>query len=462
METLNLNLLVQVLVCFLVLAVVFYVTVKQRPGSVGLTMAYLLSLAVNHWFGGLIHALPWYVSSETRYVITGFYYCFLGVICFAVGSLVVAPLLVKASWRARPTPAAMSMPLRLPETLLIMGIVFYFVLFPLLSFIPSMTAVTVAGVNFVIVGFCLAFFRSVKTGHRAHGMFWLMATCSMPVVTVAAQGFLGYGMVALLAVLAFASYYYRPRWQLVLGGVLALYAGLSLFVNYMRERSMIRQAVWTNQEFTERFDRIAAIFTQFEWFSFRDEAHLRVVDERLNQNRLVGCSEDYIESGFTDFARGETLWHSLVAIIPRIIWPDKPAIGGGRGIVSRYTGIMFSEGTSVGVGHVMEFYINFGTAGVVVGFLLMGILVRICDMTAAHHLLQGDYGRFALWYLPALSTLGTGWNLSELTGTFAASIVTVLLVNRFVLHRLHQKPHVKLGAPIPGVEVKCAEVREPS
>ena len=89
----------------------------------------------------------------------------------------------------------------------------------------------------------------------------------------------------------------------------------------------------------------------------------------MNQNQLVGAAVQYLESGYAPFATGDTLIQSALAIIPRAIWPDKPVFAGSPGLVTQYTGIQFAAGTSVGVGQVLEFYINFGSPGVVGGFL---------------------------------------------------------------------------------------------
>src|SRR5205814_7729697 len=100
--------------------------------------------------------------------------------------------------------------------------------------------------------------------------------------------------------------------------------------------------------------------------------HRGAIDRRLNQNFLVGAAAASLESGQVEYASGATLGNMIVALIPRAIWPDKPAVGGGGSVVADFTGIEFAEGTSVGAGQVLEFYVNFGTWGVIGGFLLLG------------------------------------------------------------------------------------------
>jgi hypothetical protein len=118
-------------------------------------------------------------------------------------------------------------------------------------------------------------------------------------------------------------------------------------------------------------------------------------------------------------------------VIPRILWEDKPIMAGGGNVAAYFTGMTFSEGTSVGIGHIMEFYINFGPIGVVIGLALLGIIARILDFKAAIKLRAGNWPGFMAWFLPSISLLGTGGTLLEMTGSAAASIVLVVFLNKF-------------------------------
>jgi hypothetical protein len=59
-------------------------------------------------------------------------------------------------------------------------------------------------------------------------------------------------------------------------------------------------------------------------------------------------------------------------MIPRVLWPDKPAVGGGGDIVSQFTGVQFARGTNIGPGQVLGFYMNFGIWGVIGGVCCLG------------------------------------------------------------------------------------------
>jgi hypothetical protein len=120
-------------------------------------------------------------------------------------------------------------------------------------------------------------------------------------------------------------------------------------------------------------------------------------------------------------------------LVPRVMWPNKPVTGGSGDLVSTYTGLTFAEGTSVGVGQVMEFYINFGTMGVLIGFLIMGAIVGLLDTAAGERMMAGEWGAFILWFLPGVTFLQVGGQLVEVTSSAAAAFLLALIVKRFVL-----------------------------
>ena len=119
-----------------------------------------------------------------------------------------------------------------------------------------------------------------------------------------------------------------------------------------------------------------------------------------------------IEAGFYDFAYGGTV--PLWGFVPRVLWSDKPEVGGGGSLVTEYTGIPFQEGTSVGAGQVLEFYVNFGIPGVLAGFAGMGFLLMRLDLGIMRAFAAGDMSGLLLRALPGLSLLQPGGNLLEI------------------------------------------------
>jgi len=286
-----------------------------------------------------------------------------------------------------------------------------------------------------VVGLALCCWRAWRENSVRKLLAWLAISLVLPFTTLITAGFLGYGAVAVLIILIFVSSLVRSPVKAILAGALVVYLGLSVYVSYMRDRDEIRATVWGEQSFEDRFDRISKTATTLEWFDPGDFKHLQRIDGRLNQNFLVGAAV-YQLGQTQNFARGETLWDALLALIPRAIWPEKPITAGSGNLVSRYTGIDFAEGTSVGVGQVMEFYLNFGTPGVVIGFIVMGVFVTAFDWQAAERLARNDLYGFVLWFLPGIAFLQVGGQLVEITASAAASLVVALFVNR-VLESWH-------------------------
>ena len=91
----------------------------------------------------------------------------------------------------------------------------------------------------------------------------------LPMVTIVTQGFLGYGFSAMLTVFTFVATIYRPRWRVVAFALVISYLAMSLYVTYMRDRSMIREVVWGQESYGARMTRMADTFSNFEFLQFK-------------------------------------------------------------------------------------------------------------------------------------------------------------------------------------------------
>jgi hypothetical protein len=420
---------------------------KKRAGA-GLAFAYFASLSLIHLPGAAIYILPWYWNHDLNFLLPGFKLSTYAVIAFGIGAAVFAPFLMRV-FRFPPPVLVTRMPERRLSFMYIgIGLFSYLVLLPLARNIPSATALVAAGWQLVVAGLCLGCWKEWQRRRRRRFTWWLAAALLLPFLTVITQGFLGYGTVAFLTVFGFVSTFYRPRWKLVALGFILVYLGFSFYVSYMRDRVEIRQVVWGGESIGRRVEQMYITVSQLEWFNPYDNSHLRRVDDRLNQNYLVAAAISHLRLGAQEFARGDTLVQALIALVPRAIWPSKPVVAGSMGLAATYTGLTFAVGTSVGIGHVLEFYINFGTVGVLVGFLVLGIAVSAIDKAANERVVRGDWQGFVLWYLPGIAFLGVGGSLVELTAGAGAAVVTALLVNRYLLPRLRGRRISRFRRPI--------------
>ena len=435
------------LVAFWVALIAIMVVVRRRwniPGT-GLTFAYLLNLSLIHLTGAVIYTLPAFQSRDYRLTELGFRQSVYGLAAFVVGGILITPILVKkgllprASGQHRPDA-------RLPKAYLAAGAVCYILMSTFLRSVPTLSALISSGTQLVVAGFALCCWQAWRNRDTRRLVFWLAASCSMPLMTLIIQGFLGYGAIALLTLLIFVSTLLQSTWRVSLAGALIIYLGLSVYVTYMRDRDEIRNTVWGSQSFANRVDRLLDTATSIEPFDPSEPVHLQRIDGRLNQNVLVGAAVNQLTQ--TDnFARGETFWDALLALVPRAVWPEKPIRAGSGNLVTRFTGIEFSEGTSVGIGQVMEFYANFGTIGVCIGFLIMGVVVTTLDWQAAERLARSDVHGFILWFLPGIATLQVGGQLVEITASAAASLIIALIVSKW-LYRM-QARQTAPSAPAP-------------
>jgi hypothetical protein len=149
----------------------------------------------------------------------------------------------------------------------------------------------------------------------------------------------------------------------------------------------------------------------------------------MNLNAQVGAAVDYIQTGGTGFARGDTIQAAVIALVPRALWPEKPPAGGTGDLVAEYTGLRFAEGTSVGIGVIMELFINFGSPAVFLGCVAIGALLAVLDRLAALNLRAGDHAGFVQWYVPGLALQQVGGSLMEVAASAAGALVAVLFVN---------------------------------
>jgi hypothetical protein len=427
------------------LAMLAFVVVRGRRKTegTGLVLAYLVNLWIIHWVAPALYLIPGYQNNDLRIVEAGLEQSVYAVIAFVIGSLIIAPFL-RGCGIAPKAIGTHNPDQYLPKAYVWTGVVFYMLLSTALGSMPTATAIIATGQQLIIVGISLCCWKAWREKRRGVLAAWLALSLLMPFATIVTRGFIGYGAAATFSVLVFASTFVRSRFVVAVVALVLGYVGLSVYVSYMRDRGEIREVVWGGQSFSDRVDRVSATFGKLEWLDLSNREHLDRIDNRLDQSALVGAAVTRL-SDLGGYAHGETFWEALLALIPRAIWPDKPIQAGSGNIVSQYTGVQYSAGTSVGVGHVMECYINFGTLGVVVGFLILGAIVTVLDLQAAERLGTNDLHGFVLWYLPGLSFLQVGGSFVEVTSSAAASIFVALMANK-VLDRL-QKEEKQAQAP---------------
>jgi hypothetical protein len=289
--------------------------------------------------------------------------------------------------------------------------------------IPTVGAAVDKGGAIWMLGVMLALRASLGRSDLKSTGIWLTALIVYPVLTLLLWGFLGYGTVAVIIVISALAISTRSRTKVLISSIIAVFLGLTIFVNYFASRDRIRDAVWGGRHLEERINVVLKGVEEFEWFDPSNESHLIALDQRLNQNYFAGLAAVRIDEGHVDYLYGRSVWEALQALVPRALWPDKPVFGGSGDIVADMTGLQLSKTTSWGVGNVMEFQINFGIPGLVIGFFGLGWLIGTLDRKAAVAQAHGDLDRLIIFFLPGVALIQPNGSMVELVGGGGAALV---------------------------------------
>jgi hypothetical protein len=394
---------------------------RRDAMSLGLPIAYLFMLLLNHLPGAYVYLMSDFNFLQfSDYVTTG-----IGFTAIASASFIVGAWAVRLFWKRSPPTVAKTDERRFASFCLIGGWVFTYGLSSLHSVSSLGAAVDEAG-GIWMLGIMLGLRAAVKQSDLKMVGVWLGALAVYPILMLLLGGFLSYGSQAAVIVISILAISVEKGWKVVIGLIVAVYLGISVFVNYFTHRNQLREEVWGGAPMSNRIDSTLDIFRNFEWFDSDNRRQVSALNDRLNQNYFVGLAAARIEQGSVDYLYGRSLWEGLMALVPRALWPEKPVVAGSPKIVKEMTGLTLSEHTSWGVGNVMEFQINFGIPGLVVGFFLLGFFLRALDRHAAVSLRQAHFGSAVVSFLPAVALIQPAGSLVEMAGGGAAALVAAL------------------------------------
>jgi hypothetical protein len=173
--------------------------------------------------------------------------------------------------------------------------------------------------------------------------------------------------------------YFRPRW--IVGATVAVVLAFSfrgIVIDYRRTMAD------TRVELTQS-EALGLMF--------------RLLGERINEQGVGGA----IAHGFGETAgrsaimdlfanvvrrtpdeipywNGETYKSLIGAVVPRVLWPDKPTKDLGQSFGHRYKYLHASnKSTAINLPTMVEFFVNFGGTGLVIGMLILGIIYGSLD-----------------------------------------------------------------------------------
>lgn len=412
---------------------------KSSRVNSGIVIFYVATISSIHLLGPIVFLLPWYDSPKYWSTLLGFEQATYSIIGFFGGYLLISfftdRIMRRKSLQSYDLdPERLSrnslMFSKIPLIYLLSGLGLFGLMGTVLGGLSTVRSILSIGPVLMTAATCVACYQALKEQEGVRLKRWLLFAGTFPFLSVITTGFFGLGAYMTLRVFLFVSRFVKNKKKIILFGLIFAYLGLSFFQVYMRDRRELREIVWGGGSVGAAAAQFSKSFMNFEFFNPLNNRHLDVINSRLNQNILVGAAVRYLDS--TDkFARGETLWYAVIALVPRAIWAEKPITAGGSKLVTQYTGVKFDKQTSVGLGLVMEQYINFGTIGVLLGFFVIGAVVTFIDFWAGYHLLTENYSKFVVWFLPGLAILNIEGTLFEVSATAAASLIVGILSSKY-------------------------------
>lgn len=404
-----------IVICLISFAALVAMLRRDRL-SLGIPIAYVFALLLIHIPGAFAHLAGGDFLTDSRYTELGIRFTAIGTFFFVVGVSLSQNTLKTGILQGEAPSRYFCLFCLMAGWFVTYGLGF-------LRNIPSIGAAVDKGGAIWMLGVLLGLRDSVKSKDLKWSIIWLGALAVYPAVMLLMGGFLSFGSTVVIIVLSVLAVSTRSAVRTTVGIVIVAMFSFHIFLSYFQNRDEIREAVWGGAGMNERVHASMNILKDFEWFNPSNEEHLFAVDQRLNQNYFVGLAATRIQEREVDYLHGRSVWEGLLALVPRFFWPDKPVYGGSPKIIEEMTGFVVAENTSYGVGHVMEFQINFGHAGVIGGFLLLGFVMGWLDRRAAIAADMGDMGNACLFFLPAAAMIHPNGSVVELVGGAAAALV---------------------------------------
>lgn len=405
---------------------------RRGSHSLGLPLAYALLLMIQHIPGAWAAAVAGDSFSHKAYIQSGMNLTAAGFCAFAFGSWIArrAPSICTSHGPTGVARSLAKVPTQFLAFCLLGGWLFTFVLGFLVD-VPSINALIEYGSAVWLLAVIIGLGRAVNKRSAVDILYWTALLAVYPLFILVVGGFISLGTASVIVTTSILAIIARRYWLVILALAVAGLLAVSFFVNYFAIRDELRSAAWGGAPIAERASVAAKIVTEFKLVSSDNAAHMAALDKRLNQNYFIGLAAARLEQGEVEFLWGRSIWEGVLALVPRVVWPEKPVFGGSGDIVPEMTGLRLNRtSTAWGVGNVMEFYINFGISGLLVGFIALGYAIAKLDLLAARKLLLGKPGDSILYFLPCVALIQPLGSMVELIGGSAAAVLAGLAWRR--------------------------------
>lgn len=197
----------------------------------------------------------------------------------------------------------------------------------------------------------------------------------------------------------------------------------------------MRAIYWDEDAIKPGFTEIPAFFTQWVQFAFDAKANEDAEDsmgarfaERASLFHIMGYVVTRIPE-YDPYLGGETYWDIPAQIVPRILWPGKPAPHLSNVRLAIYFGFVTEEDAnrvSIAFGMPAEAYANFGFWGMALIGGLLGLIYKAAALLSMHRPIFSAAGLLMIiltaWSFQAELVLATWFS-----SLFQASIVVVIV-----------------------------------
>ena len=410
-------------VLLLICVAAFFILVwhsRLTTVSLGLPIAYLFSLLFQYLPGAFAHLVGGNFFADSTATEIGLRLTTIGTVFFVIGVMVAQRGSqvgkTKLLWKFDAKSSAMALYCLFGGWIMLVVTVF-------LHAIPSLGAAIEKSSTIWIFGVLIGFLIAVRQGRYFNAGVWLAALSAYPLYVLIWAGFLSFGSTSVFVVFSALLISLKSHLRAYVSVLVFSLLCLLVFMSYHQNRNDFREAVWGGAGLDQRVSSANKIITGLTWFDSLNADQLNSLDERMNQCEFVGLAAQNIASGGVSFLHGRSIWEGLQALVPRVIWPEKPIFAGSSQFVREFCGKEVNETTSYGVGQVMELYINFGIPSLVVGFFLFGLAYGWVDRKAAAAVQTGNFATALFWFLPAVGMNAPLASIAEVMGNVAAAVI---------------------------------------
>lgn len=201
-----------------------------------------------------------------------------------------------------------------------------------------------------------------------------------------------------------------PRIALGAEAVSGLFVFIAPIVSQLRENHFQSHGSLGDISFSEQIEAISA-----QNFLYRQEGEqTNSANSRLDYVVPAAFAMNQYDSGF----KIDTIEKSAVALIPRFLWPDKPAVTTGDQVNNR---MGFQSTNSIGVTVFADIYWNLGWAGLIIAFGI-GVYTGLITIVSREVMRMDDW--FMLPFVMTAFRMGV-----SLDGEFVASMLVPAVLN---------------------------------